>query len=133
MTEKNSVVFEKVIRMARVLVKMYGSKCEVAIHDFLRLPNSVIHIEGNVTTRKPGAPVTDLVLRGLRAQGDDVLDLPAYRNKTRDGRILKSSTTFLRDDSGGVIGAFCINMDVRDDEATSLLIKKDLPWTRILL
>ncbi len=35
-----------------------------------------------------------------------------YRGKTRMGRSLRSSSIYLRDDRGKLIGAMCINMDI---------------------
>ena len=109
-----ATVFENLKRVAAVAVKMFGKNCEVAIHDFSRLPHSLVHIEGKVTKRKIGAPITDLVIKRLRAEGDDVKDISSYRTVTKNGQILKSSTTFIRDDAGSVIGAFCTNFDITD-------------------
>jgi predicted transcriptional regulator YheO len=114
MTHCKAGLFDNLKRVASVLVQTFGRNCEVAIHDFDKLPNSLVHIEGNVTQRKPGAPITDLVLQTLRSDAETVRDIPNYRTFTSEGRKLKSSTTFLRDDAGKVIGAFCINFDVTD-------------------
>lgn len=114
MTASKSELFANLKRVASVLVQTFGRNCEVAIHDFDLLPNSLIHIEGNVTKRKPGAPITDLVLRALRSEKKLVQDFTNYRTISNEGHALKSSTTFLFDDRGEVIGAFCINFDMTD-------------------
>lgn len=114
MTQSKAELFDNLKRIASVLVQTFGRKCEVAIHDFDLLPHSLIHIEGNVTKRKPGAPITDLVVRALRSEKNRIQDIPNYRTISNEGRTLKSSTAFLFDDSGKVIGAFCINFDVTD-------------------
>lgn len=110
----NSHIWNNFIRMSQAIVKTFGSKCEVVIHDIKDVSSSVIYISGNVTNRKVGAPLTDLVLGILRQDGDGAEDLPSYRNATKSGKILKSSTTFIRDSEGSVIGAFCINFDITD-------------------
>lgn len=111
MKEKSKYIFDGYIRLAKTLVGMFGRNCEVAIHDFELLPNSLVHIEGSVTGRSAGAPITDLVVRMLKRYGNDVPELVNYSTTTRDGRVLKSSTSFIRDAKGVVIGAFCINFD----------------------
>lgn len=114
MTQSKAALFDNLKRIASVMVQTFGRNCEVAIHDFDLLPNSLIHIEGNVTKRKPGAPITDLVLRALRSEKHRIQDITNYRTLSNEGRTLKSSTTFLFDDDGLVLGAFCINFDVTD-------------------
>lgn len=111
---KNASIFENLKRVAAVAVQMFGKNCEVAVHDFSKLPHSLVHIEGKVTKRKVGAPITDLVIRRLRDEGDAVRDIDSYRTVSRSGRILKSSTTFIRDETGKVIGAYCANFDITD-------------------
>ncbi|MBW2366335.1 MAG: transcriptional regulator [Deltaproteobacteria bacterium] len=101
-------------RLAKGLVKMYGKRCEVVIHDFTDITRSVIHIEGEITHRAVGAPITDLVFRLVNEFGDDAPDKIGYKNTTDDGRILKSSTFFTRDGNGKLEGCFCINFDVTD-------------------
>jgi predicted transcriptional regulator YheO len=96
------------------LVQTLGHNCEVAIHDLSNLESSLIYIAGEVTGRRPGAPITDLVVKQLHRHGDNVQDIINYRTLTSKGRILKSSTMFIRDGHNKVIGAFCINFDVTD-------------------
>ncbi len=122
--EKNRSVFENMTRIAATLVNTFGKQCEVAIHDFSKLPNSLFHIEGTITRRKPGAPITDLVLRAIRAEGDQVKDICNYKTITKEGRVLKSSTTFVRNGNGKVIGAFCVNFDITDYLNTMGLINE---------
>ena len=110
----NSHIWENFIRISQTIVKTFGSKCEVVIHDFKDVASSVIHVSGNVTNREIGAPLTDLVLGVLRQYGDKAEDMPFYRNTSKDGKILKSSTTFIKDSQGGVIGAFCVNFDITE-------------------
>jgi len=112
MHKKNEHIFEGYIRLAKTLVGTFGRNCEVAIHDFEQLPNSLIHLEGTITERKLGAPITDLVIRALRRGGDDIEDQLNYPTTTKDGRALKSSTSFIRDSEGVIVGAFCINFDI---------------------
>ncbi|NHN31091.1 hypothetical protein G9U52_14725 [Paenibacillus sp. S3N08] len=95
-----------------MLVKMFGSRCEVAIHDFSNLEKSLIHIAGKITDREIGSPITDLVLQELRKPPTQIQDMPNYKTQSKKGNIMKSSTVFLRDNHDVVIGALCMNYDI---------------------
>ncbi|MEK8127899.1 helix-turn-helix transcriptional regulator [Paenibacillus filicis] len=105
-------IFDQAIRTADMLVKMLGSECEVAIHDFSNLEKSLIHLAGTITERKIGAPITDLVLQELKKPAEEIRDIANYKTVSANGYVLKSSTVFLRDDDSKVIGAMCINLNV---------------------
>ncbi|SHE59207.1 helix-turn-helix transcriptional regulator [Desulforamulus putei] len=108
------VIFSNLIRIADTIAQNFGKNCEVAVHDLSNLDKSLIHIAGDVTHRKPGAPITDLVVKVLHQEGDQARDMVGYKSITKDGRILKSSTTFIRDGRDKIIGALCINFDITD-------------------
>jgi predicted transcriptional regulator YheO len=114
MVHGRKAIFQNLEMVAAVLVETLGRNCEVAIHDFAKLPHSLIHVEGDITKRKPGAPVTDLVVKTLRREGNEAENICNYKNTTKLGRILKSSTAFIRDGQNKVIGAFCVNIDITD-------------------
>jgi len=114
MSDMKECIFENYRRLAEGIAELFGRNCEVVIHDFDNLPNSLVHIEGDVTHRKLGAPITDLVLRAMRQEGRDIKDHKNYPTLTSDGRKMKSFTSFIRDPEGEVIGAFCINFDISD-------------------
>ncbi|MCR8635233.1 MULTISPECIES: helix-turn-helix transcriptional regulator [Paenibacillus] len=105
-------IFDQAIRTADMLVKMLGNECEVAIHDFTDLEQSLIHLAGTITERKVGAPITDLVLQELKKPDKEIKDIANYKTVSAKGYVLKSSTVFLRDLEGKVIGAMCINLNV---------------------
>ena len=100
-----------VAAMVHDLQRSIGPGSEVLVHNLREPQHSVISIAGNLTGRKIGAPVTDLLLRMLR-QGKTDTNPVNYQTQTPDGRPLRSSTVFIRDPNGEVIGALCINIDV---------------------
>ncbi len=100
--------------MADAIVAMFGRSCEVAIHDLTDLRKSVVHISGDVTGRKIGAPATDLLVKALGKKDSEIKDMYNYKTTARDGRSIKSSTIFLRDTDDNVVAAFCINLDTTD-------------------
>ncbi|MBC8077257.1 MAG: transcriptional regulator [Chloroflexales bacterium] len=98
-------------QIAEAIARTFGDICEVVIHDFANIEHSVTFIAGNVTGRAVGDGPTDLLLRAVRARHTEQ-DLYGYTGHTLDGKTLRSSSVFLRDEAGAVYGAFCINVDV---------------------
>lgn len=102
---------EPLAKMVPALAEAIGPNCEVILHDLARLPNSIVAIGGNLTGRSVGGPITDFGLEQIR-QSSDGADIVGYAAQTRDGRRLRSSTMFVRDADGNVVGCLCINIDV---------------------
>jgi predicted transcriptional regulator YheO len=94
------------------LAKVFGPDCELVLHDFKDVRHSIIAIEGNVTGRSVGGPLTDLFLQVIRMD-ESPPDMLKYPSFTVDGRELVCSTIFLRDEADKVVGCLCINRDVR--------------------
>ena len=102
-------------RLAHALALQFGSSCEVVVHDLeTKDPShSIVAIEnGHVTGRKLGDGPSHVVLEALHAGDAKLEDRPAYLTKTADGKILKSSTVFIRDEDGHAVGIFAINYDI---------------------
>jgi len=104
------------IPIVKVIAGMFGRNCEVVLHDLSRPEHSIIAIEnGHVTGRDLGDPITDFALNAWQEGGfgnnkeDQII---GYKNKTKDRRILKSSSMFIRDDKENIIGCLCINYDI---------------------
>lgn len=108
--------------MAEGMVAVVGPHCEVVIYDFDDLEHAVVAVIGNVTGRKPGAPVPDLLF-SADVLTPDVPDKLNYRTKLKD-RHLQSSLIWIRNKSGAPIGAIGINIDYTDlTQARDLLDK----------
>ncbi len=101
-------------QMARGIVGVFGERCEVVIHDFSDITQSVVYIEGNVTNRSVGAPVTSTMMRMLDEFGDRVPDKIAYKITTEDGKVLRCASIFVRDDDGRLEGCLAINFNISD-------------------
>ena len=99
----------------------FGPVCEVVLHDYRRPERSVVAVAGSVTGRTVGGAMSEIGLRVL-ARGDDAGDELNYVTRTPAGRRLKSSTMVLRDSTGAVFGALCVNLDVTEvDRVRGLL------------
>jgi predicted transcriptional regulator YheO len=105
-------------RLASALAQQFGSNCEVVVHDLTgEDPDHTIAIieNGHVTHRKVGDGPSRIVLEALHAEHPEALeDSAGYLMKTHDGRILKSSTVYIRNEHGGIDGVFSINYDITE-------------------
>ncbi len=95
------------------LTAIFGTNCEVVLHDLTEgYESTVVMIEnGHVTDRRVGDCGSNLgleVLRGTVVDGDKY----GYFTNTRDGRVLRSSSIYIRNDDGKVVGCLCVNFDV---------------------
>lgn len=107
-------LFDLLRQMADAVAATFGPSCEVAIHDISDPRHAIVHLAGNVTRRKAGAPISDAVVGSLIREGHTVKDRHNYKTVLDDGREIKSTTVFVRDGAGDVAAAFCINFDTTD-------------------
>lgn len=99
----------------------FGKNCEVVLHDISKPQQSIIAIaNGNITNRKVGSPMTEMGLKAIRNKEYEK-GLIKYKTIMNNGRTLKSSTFFIKDESGEVIGCLCINLDI-----TELMLAQNL-------
>ncbi len=115
---------QAVQQIAEGLSRMLGHRYEIIVHDLSHMENSIVTLYGNVTRRNLGGPATNLLLQMLRQYGDDAPNHINYRNALPDGRVLRSSTMFVRDDDGHIIGSLCINQDMTDFVVLSKLAEE---------
>jgi len=100
-------------QIAHGIACQFGSDCEVVIHDLERVDNSIVLIEnGHVSNRKLGDGPSHIVLEALKHGPSALEDKLAYLTRTHDGRILKSSTMYIRDEAGTVSAIFAVNYDI---------------------
>ena len=102
-------------QLAKGISRQFGPNCEVVVHDLdSNDPNSsIVAIEnGHVTGRKVGDGPSHVVLEALRSGRENLTDHLSYLTRTKDGKILKSSTFYIRDDDGNAVGIFAINYDI---------------------
>ncbi|MFF2093703.1 transcriptional regulator [Paenibacillus sp. NPDC058174] len=101
--------------LAKGITAQFGDSCEVVVHDWSRpYDSTIVAIEnGHVTGRKVGDPGTNLGLEIMRGttEGDNRHN---YITQTKDGRILRSTSMYVKNNAGTIIGAICINFDITD-------------------
>jgi len=112
---KHDEQFDFARRMVKALAAQYGDSCEVVLHDLRGSDpeHTIIEIEnGHITGRKIGDGPSRIALEAIQDAEETHADRLAYLTKTRDGKILKSSTIFLRDEKHKPIGLLGINSDI---------------------
>ena len=97
-------------QIARDLASQFGPDCEIVIHDLKTNDpeHSIVYIEnGHVTGRGIGDGPSNAVFDVIRHNNkkgndstDEIQDHSGYLMKTSDGKILKCSTSYIRDDDG---------------------------------
>ena len=114
---RDDLTLESLVMIAHGIARQFGNDCEVCIHDLQAndLEHTICYIiNGHVSGRKIGDGASKIVLETLEAlkKGDNVSDHLGYRTHTSDGRILKSSSIFLKDESGKYRFILGINHDM---------------------
>ena len=113
MPEASTLQF--LFQLAKGIASQFGPNCEVVVHDLATNDpeRSIVAIEnGHVTGRKVGDGPSHVVLEALRGNPEQLHDHLSYLTRTKDGKILKSTTIYIRDDDGAPIGIFGINYDI---------------------
>lgn len=104
-------------RIATAISSQFGSNCEVVVYDLTRKnpEDMIVFLEnGHVSKRNIKAGPSHVVLEAMKDGKKDIPDHYNYLTKTHDGRILRSSTIYIKNDVGKPIGIFAINYDMTD-------------------
>lgn len=112
--ERNPIL-ERYIPLVEYIGQTFGENCEVILHDLTTMEHSIVAIANQqVTGRDIGGHITDFGLEVVHDPKYVDKDFAVnYRGTTPDGqRTLKSSTFFIRDDGGEIVGLLCINFDI---------------------
>lgn len=117
--------FENLCKIMDMIAEQMGPDCEVVLHDMRKgFDNTIVKIcNGHVTNRGIGGCGTNIGLEKLKDSKADV-DHYSYMTQLKNGHLLKSSTMYLRDTKGKIIGAICINQDITELVAASHAISK---------
>ena len=97
------------------IAAQFGSNCEVVIHEVnsSRMDHSIVYIvNGHVSGRKVGDGASQVVLEQMLNHNAQPRDHLGYLTKTPEGKILKSSSLYIRNSKGVVVAILSINYDV---------------------
>ncbi len=105
-------LLQQYAKLTEFLGHTLGPDYEIVLHDFTDQEHSIIAIANNqVSGRDIGAPLTSIerkLLEEKRYEGRDYI--LHYRGMADNGKMLRSSTLFIRED-GELAGMLCVNFD----------------------
>ena len=105
---------EELRHIAKGIAAKFGPNCEVVVHDLSQHPDhTIVAIEnGHVSGRKVGDGASNVVLERMEHQDREARDHLSYLTRTPDGKVLKSSTIYIRNSRGKVTAILAINFDI---------------------
>ncbi|MFY9075683.1 helix-turn-helix transcriptional regulator [Malaciobacter mytili] len=120
---------EKFITIADFLSEVLGPNTEIVLHNLTNYEKSIVHIiNGHISNRKIGDSITDLVLEFIENESKGNQQYVCnYNSKNINGKLLYSSTYFIRDENNTIVGALCLNSDYEKVEKSLSFLSSLLP------
>jgi predicted transcriptional regulator YheO len=120
---------KKYISIADFLGEVLGENTEIILHDLTNYQKSIVYIiNGNISGRKIGDSITDLMLDFILSESKGNKQFICnYNSKNVEGKLLYSSTYFIRDDSNKIVGALGLNSDYQDVKNSLSFLTSLLP------
>lgn len=99
--------------LVNFLGQVLGPDYEIVLHDLRDKSNSIVAIaNGHISGRTLGAPLTSLALAMIAEKSYYHEDFRVnYSGLTSGNKVLRSSTMYIKDDLGKLVGMLCINFD----------------------
>lgn len=115
---------QKYVLLADFLADFLGEQTEIVLQEISKEHHAkIVHIRNSISGRTVGSPGTDFLLRILQTKKYQTTDyLVHYTSKASNGKLLNSSSFFIKDEEGQLIGMLCIN----SDQSKLLEIEKSL-------
>ena len=106
-------ILKQYMVLAEFLGKVLGPQYEITLHDLSSTEQSIATIvNGHISGRTVGAPLTDLALRFVKDKVYEAMDYKVgYRGVSGKNSAIRSSTMFIKDEEGALIGMLCLNYD----------------------
>lgn len=122
---ERSALMDFLKRLTEGLGQALGPNCEIVLHDFNQPEQSIVAIaNGQITGRAVGDTLDVLGFQLLRQRPP--ADLLNYRTNAKNGKVLRSSSIFLRDDDGQIFGSICVNSDISNLLGLNEWLKREL-------
>lgn len=101
------------IKLTEFFGQLLGPDYEVVLHDVQNSENSVIAIaNGHISGRTLGAPLTSTALQAIASRDHANLDFRSnYTGIAPNGKLLRSSTFYIKNGEGELVGLLCVNFD----------------------
>ena len=114
---KNLNLIKTYIPIANFIAKVNGENCEVILHDLSDIDHSIVYIVNSyISGRSIGGSITkyalDLIMKYDDSEHNHYVNYIGKNEKT--GKLMRSSTLFIRDENSQTVGLLCVNIDVTD-------------------
>lgn len=116
------------IKLVPFLGNALGENVEIALHDLTKPNAPIIAIANNhLSGRVIGDGLTSLGEHILKEKQYETRDyVMNYKSQTENGRLLRASSYFIRDEEGHLTGMLCVNVDISDYEYLNTALKRIL-------
>lgn len=113
MNLEDQLIMNQYIKITEFMGRLLGRDYEIVLHDLLDKDHSIVAIANNyISGREVGGPLTNVALQIISDKSYMTQDYRThYSGISRDGRRLASSTLFIKNSSGELIGLLCVNFD----------------------
>lgn len=100
-------------RLVEFLGMVLGPDYEIVLHDLNDPERSILAIaNGHVSGRTIGAPLTSVALQSIAHHSHETSEYRLnYAGIAQGNKLLRSSTLFIKDEMGTLVGLLCINFD----------------------
>lgn len=119
------------VALVDFLADFLGEQTEVVLQEITNDHHAeIVYIKNSISGRTIGSPGTDFLLRILQTKQYQTTDyLAHYTSKASNGKLLNSSSFFIKDEQAQLIGMLCIN----SDQSQLLELEKSLTQSLALL
>lgn len=115
-------------KLVPFLAAALGDNTEIVLHDLTQDKAPIVAIANNeMSGRVIGDSITDLGRHILEEKQYEHKDYVVnYKSLASNGKLMRSSSYFLKDDDGQLIGMLCINVNISDYEYLDATIRRIL-------
>ncbi|MEF9892936.1 helix-turn-helix transcriptional regulator [Anaerorhabdus sp.] len=109
----DDILIEQYKKIAKFLAACLGKDYEVAIHEIKNDELKLVCLEnGDISKRTINAPLSELALRFISDEKYKNSDYEVNYKGLSGDNVLRSSTFFIKNDKGKLIGLLCINFNI---------------------
>ncbi|CAH0993363.1 hypothetical protein SIN8267_03511 [Sinobacterium norvegicum] len=113
-TAAEHAILESFFPVVDALGNLLGETCEVVLHSLEDTEKSVVKfVNGHISGRQMGAPITDLSLHMLNKMHENGANFAdSYFTRAKNGKLMKCTTVAIRNLKGEAIALLCINLNL---------------------
>lgn len=109
----DEILIEQYKKIAKFLAACLGKDYEIAIHEIKNDELKLVSLEnGDISKRTINAPLTELALKFINEKKYIDSDYEVNYKGLSGENVLRSSTFFIKNNQGNLIGLLCINFNL---------------------